>query len=128
VIVVEELMLILLDHLGQPAGVVDVLMHDRDPHEPGGQGVTRLVVEDVDVLWGEELRVVPQPNWQENGLVPDDGHDGAPPARTSRTHRCVSLVPLAPEFVEVRLERMRTLANVGNAHAIRELPCHRRIR
>ena len=54
-------------------GRVDQLVRDRDAHEAVavGRAVGGLVVEDVDVLGREEVRVVAQPDRKEDGLVVD---------------------------------------------------------
>ena len=79
VVAVEQLALWFRERLGHP-DVVDRVVLDGNPDESVGRRWSRrvVVVEHVDVVGGEEARVVAEPDRKEDGLVVDDRLHGFP--------------------------------------------------
>ncbi|CAB4883290.1 unannotated protein [freshwater metagenome] len=94
-------------HLAPHPAVVEAAVRDGEPDEAVsiGRTVGRVVVEDMDVLRREELRVVAQPERQEERLVLHHRHHGA--RARGRSCREPFLTALAAPAAEVGRERMR---------------------
>ena len=109
-------MLVILDRSHHP-GVVDGVVSDGDTDEAATicGAVARAVIEDVQILGWEELRVVAEPDRQEYRLVADDGQSGAALVRPARR---APVAPRLPEAVKVLGQPMDDVrARLWDLHA-----------